>query len=92
MSKCPSCREPLDYPSGDGCAAMTKHKPNRGVNEALRRAGFKRLPAWWVTEAEFDVIWRMAHNHEEHINEIRAFYRNRDRDDATSSVPDGKPD
>ena len=38
---------------------------NRGVNEALRRAGFKRLPAWWVTEAEFDVIWRMAHNHED---------------------------
>lgn len=26
MSDCPSCREPLDYPSGDGCAAMTKHK------------------------------------------------------------------
>ena len=24
---CPSCREPLDYPSGDGCAAMTKHQP-----------------------------------------------------------------
>jgi len=22
---CPSCREPLDYPSGDGCAAMTLH-------------------------------------------------------------------
>ena len=22
---CPSCKEPLDYPSGDGCAAMTKH-------------------------------------------------------------------
>jgi len=22
---CPSCREPLDYPSGDGCAAMTRH-------------------------------------------------------------------
>lgn len=26
MSKCPSCREPLDYPSGDGCAAMQLHK------------------------------------------------------------------
>lgn len=26
MSNCPSCREPLDYPSGDGCAVMTKHK------------------------------------------------------------------
>jgi LSD1 subclass zinc finger protein len=24
---CPSCREPLDYPSGDGCAAMTLHQP-----------------------------------------------------------------
>ena len=22
---CVSCREPLDYPSGDGCANMTKH-------------------------------------------------------------------
>ena len=22
---CPSCREPLDCPSGDGCAAMTLH-------------------------------------------------------------------
>ena len=22
---CLSCKEPLDYPSGDGCAAMTKH-------------------------------------------------------------------
>lgn len=26
---CPSCREPLDWPSGDGCAAMTKHKENK---------------------------------------------------------------
>ena len=24
---CPSCKEPLHYPSGDGCAAMTLHKP-----------------------------------------------------------------
>ena len=28
---CPSCREPLDYPSGDGCAAMTKHQPVKGM-------------------------------------------------------------
>ena len=27
---CPSCREPINYPSGDGCAAMTKH--NSEVN------------------------------------------------------------
>lgn len=23
---CPSCHEPLNYPSGDGCAAMKLHK------------------------------------------------------------------
>ena len=28
---CPSCREPLHYPSGDGCAAMTKHQPVKGM-------------------------------------------------------------
>jgi hypothetical protein len=22
---CPSCKEPVDHPSGDGCAAMKKH-------------------------------------------------------------------
>lgn len=26
---CPSCLEPLNYPSGDGCAAMNKHKEPR---------------------------------------------------------------
>lgn len=30
MSECISCGEPLDYPSGEGCAAMTKHK-ERGL-------------------------------------------------------------
>lgn len=54
---------------------------NRGVNEALRRAGFKRLPAWWVTEAEFEAIWRMAHNHAEIVNEIRSLYREKDEKD-----------
>ena len=24
---CPSCREPINSPSGDGCAAMTMHQP-----------------------------------------------------------------
>jgi hypothetical protein len=26
---CPSCREPVDHPSGDGCAAMTRHQPHQ---------------------------------------------------------------
>ena len=32
---CPSCREPLDYPSGDGCAAMTKHTPTNKYQKHL---------------------------------------------------------
>ena len=23
---CPSCHEPINHPSGDGCAVMTRHK------------------------------------------------------------------
>lgn len=30
---CPSCREPLDHPSGDGCAAMTKHRESTMIDE-----------------------------------------------------------
>jgi hypothetical protein len=52
-----------------------------GVNEALRRAGYKRLPAWWVTEDEFEVIYRMAHNHQYEVNRIRALTRKGDYDD-----------
>ena len=38
---CPSCREPIDWPSGDGCAAMTKHKekPVNDYNVTRRVAG-----------------------------------------------------
>ena len=41
---CPSCREPLDYPSGDGCAAMTMHQPVTKPNwEAF---GSEIMEAW----------------------------------------------
>jgi len=46
-----------------------------GVNEALRKAGFVRLPAWWVTRDELEVIHRMAHNHQSEINRIRSEVR-----------------
>ncbi len=36
---CPSCREPLDYPSGDGCAAMTKHPIDSAIALLQRIAG-----------------------------------------------------
>lgn len=51
---------------------VSKTSPkNLGVNEALRAAGFVRIPAWWVTPDELEVIHRMAHNHEEIVTEIR---------------------
>jgi hypothetical protein len=41
---CPSCREPLDYPSGDGCAAMTMHKPvQEQCTNMVCGGGFRRL-------------------------------------------------
>ncbi len=40
---CPSCREPLDYPSGDGCAAMTKHKVKPMTNYDETRKASSRI-------------------------------------------------
>lgn len=56
---------------------MKKPPINYGVNEALRKAGFVRLPAWWVTREELEVIHRMAHNHEYEVNRIREETRSR---------------
>ena len=44
---------------------------NLGVNDALRKAGFVRIPAWWVTRDELEVIHRMAHKHASTITAIR---------------------
>ena len=50
---------------------MKKPPVNLGVSEALRKAGFVRIPAWWVRRDELEVIHRIAHNHEEEVNRIR---------------------
>ena len=50
---------------------MKRPPVNRGVNDALRAAGFVRIPDWWVRPEELEVIYRMAHNHEHEINRIR---------------------
>ena len=36
---CPSCKEPVDHPSGDGCAAMTKHPIDSAIELLERIAG-----------------------------------------------------
>ena len=39
---CPSCKEPVDHPSGDGCAAMTKHQPHQYPSpEAIVKAAME---------------------------------------------------
>jgi hypothetical protein len=41
---CPSCRETVDHPSGDGCAAMTRHQPHQCPSpEAIVRAALERI-------------------------------------------------
>jgi len=57
---CPSCREPLDYPSGDGCAAMTKHKvkPMKCDNITLDT---DELGIWLVDETEDGNFQQMGH-------------------------------
>ena len=50
---------------------MGKPQENLGVNDALRKAGFVKIPAWWVLPEELEVIHRMAHKHSSHITAIR---------------------
>ena len=53
---CPSCREPVDHPSGDGCAAMTRHQPHQCPSpEAIVRAALEIILAdaqilRWIAE------------------------------------------
>lgn len=39
--------------------------------DALRRAGYVRLPRWWVTEQQFDVIERMANGNKDAVYRIK---------------------
>jgi len=52
-----------------------------GVNEAIRRAGYVRIPAWWVRPDELEVIHRIAHNHQEDINELRRKHAKKEKED-----------
>ena len=50
---------------------MPKPEENLGVNDALRKAGYVRIPAWWVLPDELEAIHRMANKHASRITEIR---------------------
>lgn len=38
---------------------------------ALRAAGYKPLPRWWVTQEQLELIEYMAKQNEKDVNEIR---------------------
>lgn len=40
--------------------------------QALRAAGFRPLPRWWVKAEDLDLIEYMARQHAEEVNRIRA--------------------
>lgn len=39
--------------------------------DALRKAGYRRLPLMWVTQEELELVLYMAKKHEEDVNRIR---------------------
>lgn len=40
--------------------------------QALRAAGFRPLPRWWVTQEQLDLIAYMARQNQDEVNRIRA--------------------
>jgi hypothetical protein len=38
---------------------------------ALRRAGYVKLPAWWVTQEQFELLQYMARQNLPEINKIK---------------------
>jgi len=80
---CPSCREPVDHPSGDGCAAMTKHRiiqseDGQTYDLTTNRSAFGFLPkdvqdamkAWphGVEMYSSDGVWLELHDPSWHSN------------------------
>jgi hypothetical protein len=72
---CPSCREPLDYPSGDGCAAMTEHyalDPDlpaqlEALAEMAARSGLhiedlRVMPAAGVADILYEALLEIQHH------------------------------
>jgi hypothetical protein len=51
---------------------MPREASNSHGAQALRRAGYVKLPAWWVTEEQMQLIEYMAKQNLAEINRIKA--------------------
>jgi hypothetical protein len=50
---------------------MTREVSNSPGARALRRAGYVKLPAWWVTQEQLELIEYMAKQNLAEINRIK---------------------
>jgi hypothetical protein len=54
-----------------GMASVTRDASNSPGARALRRAGYVKLPAWWVTQEQLELIEYMAKQNLAEINRIK---------------------
>lgn len=50
---------------------MPREASNSPGARALRRAGYLKLPAWWVTEEQMQLITYMAEKNKDEIDRIK---------------------
>jgi hypothetical protein len=50
---------------------MPRDPSNSPGARALRRAGYVKLPAWWVTQEQFELIEYMAKQNKDDIDAIK---------------------
>lgn len=55
---------------------MTRSASDSPAARALRDAGYVKLPGWWVTQEQFELIEYMARQNLETINRIKDRHTN----------------
>ena len=55
---------------------MTRSASDSPAARALRAAGYVKLPGWWVTQDQFELIEYMARQNLETINRIKDRHTN----------------
>ena len=59
----------------DGAAVLPAPRRALTASDALRAAGFRKIPALWVQERDLDAIIAFAERYADRVNEIRADVR-----------------
>ncbi len=62
---------------------MTRSASDSPAARALRAAGYVKLPGWWVTKEQADLVEYMARQNLDEINAIKDRYQWHRRDDTS---------